>query len=81
MALTTPIHRVTSHPSNPTLYLATSTSLHAYSLLTSSIATSFHCETGYAHLLVASKEWVFISGGEKILRVLNAHTLECVAEL
>jgi hypothetical protein len=81
MSFTCPIHRVASHPTSATLYLATSLSLHKYNLETSSVDATYIPQSGYTHLLEVSDQWLFLSGGSKILHVLNAHTLETVAEL
>jgi len=82
-AITSPIHRICPHPSSSILYLASSKSVHKYNLPASSIDQTYTSPnpSGVPQLLEASAEWLFVTGGDKILRVLNAHTLETVAEL
>lgn len=78
-----PIHRILPHPTSPFLYLATSASVYKYNLQSSSIDATFTSPNleSYAQFLEITSEWLFITGGEKILRVINAHTMESVAEL
>jgi hypothetical protein len=78
-----PIHRILSHPTSPFIYLATSNSVHKYNLQSSSIDATFTSPNpeSFAQFIEVTSEWLFITGGEKVLRVLNSHTLESVAEL
>jgi hypothetical protein len=81
--ITSPIHLISPHPTSPLLYLATSSSLHKYNLTTSSIEATYLSPNpdNTPHLLVSSPQWLFLSGDSKLLRVLNAETLESIAEL
>jgi hypothetical protein len=79
--ITSPIHRLLAHPTLPVIYLATASSLHKYNLQTSSVDATFTSPSGHARYLDLSAEWLFITGGDKLLHVLNAHTLEHVAQL
>ena len=78
-----PIHRISLNPVSQILYLATSNCVHKYNLKSSSVEATFTSPNpeSYAQFLERTSEWLFITGGEKLLRVLNAHTLESVAEL
>jgi len=78
-----PIHRMVPHPKDPVLYLTTSNRVHAYNLSSSRIVATFTCPVpeAFAQYLQVSLEWLFITGGEKRLIVLNANTLEQVGEL
>ena len=78
-----PIHRISLNPTAPFLYLATSNCVHKYNLKSSSVEATFTSPNAesYAQFLETTSEWLFITGGEKLLRVLNAYTLESVAEL
>jgi hypothetical protein len=78
-----PVHRISLNPKFPILYLATSNCVHKYNLQSSSVEATFTSPNSesYAQFLETTSEWLFITGGDKLLRVLNAHTLESVAEL
>jgi len=71
------------HPEDPVLYLATSNRVHKYNLSSSGIEATFTWPVpdAFAQYLQVSLEWLFITGGEKRLIVLNAYTLEQVGEL
>jgi len=81
--ITSPIHRVCPNPSSPILYLASSKFVHKYNIQSSCIDKTYESPnpSSVPQLLEASAEWLFVTGGDKVLRVLNAHTLETVAEL
>lgn len=78
-----PIHRIVAHPTDPVLYLATSNRVHKYNLSSSNIDATFTFSVpeAFAQYLEVSLQWLFITGGEKRLIVLNAQTLEQVGEL
>ena len=78
-----PIHRISSYRTSPFLYLATSNCVHKYNLESSDVETTFTFPNldSHAQFIQVSSEWLFITGPEKILRVLSANTLESVAEL
>jgi len=76
-----PIHSLHAY-SESALLLASGTSLYKYNPTTLSVEKTFDCPEGsYAAFLASAADWLFITGGDKYLRVLNAHSLELVAEL
>lgn len=82
MSIVSPIHSLHALPQSSSLIIASSNSVHKYNPHTSSIEHTFNYPEGnYAVSLTSSSDWLFMTGGDKYLRVLNAHTLELVAEL
>lgn len=81
--VSSPIHRICPHPNSPIFYLAVSNSVHKYNTRSSTIDATYTPSTveAYPQFLEIGGDWLFISGGDKYLRVLNAHSLESVAEL
>jgi hypothetical protein len=80
--ISSPIHRISAHSTSPILYLVSSDSVYKYNLQSSSVDATFASSNpSYPQFFESSPEWLFISGGDKYLRVLNANTLECAAEL
>jgi hypothetical protein len=81
-----PIHRIVPHPRDPVLYLASSNRVHKCSVSLPT-ETSLECTytspvpEAFAQYLEVSVDWVFITGGEKRIIVLNAQTLEHAGEL
>jgi hypothetical protein len=83
-----PIHRIVPHPKDAVLYLASSNLVHKYSVsLPAKAHPSIECTykspvpEAFAQYLEVSVDWVFITGGEKRIVVLNAQTLEHAGEL
>ena len=83
-----PIHRIVSHPREPVLYLASSNRIHKYSVAWPTPAEPpVECTytspvpEAFAQYLEVSVDWLFITGGEKRVIVLNAQTLEHAGEL
>jgi hypothetical protein len=78
-----PIHRTAPHPTDAVLYLATSNRVLKYRLSSSSVEATFTSPVpeAFAQYLAVASDWLFITGGEKRLVILNAQTLEQVGEL
>jgi hypothetical protein len=82
-----PIHRIVPHPKDDVLYLASSNRVHKYSVSLTPNASTLECTytspipEAFAQYLEVSVDWVFITGGEKRIIVLNTQTLEHVGEL
>lgn len=82
-----PIHRIVPHPREPVLYLASSNRLHKYSVSLPAKESPVECTytspvpEAFAQYLQVSVDWVFITGGEKRIVVLDAQTLEHAGEL
>src|SRR5579859_5802346 len=82
MSLTSPIHRLLAHPTSRHIYLASSCCIHKYNLNTSSIDSTYTSSgSSCPQFICASDEWIFFTGGDKLLHILDAHTLESVASL
>jgi hypothetical protein len=82
MPLTSPVHRLLRHPTSQHIYLASSSSIHKYNLDTCSIDGTYTSPgASIPQYICVTDEWIFFTGGEKALHVLNAHTLESVASL
>lgn len=82
MSIVSPIHRLLPHPASQHIYLASSSSIHKYVLATRSIDNTYTSNTSsFPQHICVSADWIFFTGGEKVLHVLNAHTLESVASL
>ena len=81
-SIVSPVHALHVHEASSSLILASASSLYKYNPGILAIESSFTSpESSYAAFIASSEDWIFISGGDKFLRVLNARTLELVAEL
>jgi hypothetical protein len=75
-----PVHAIHAH-SDSVIFLATSNLLHKYNPTTRRIEQTHSCPTdSHVSSLASADDWLFITGGDKRLRVLNVVTLEPVGE-
>ena len=83
MSLTSPIHVLLADPSSSQYtYLVSSASIHKYNLSISAIENTYQCSEGsFPQFICVTEEWIFFSGGNKKVYILNAQTLENVANL
>jgi WD40 repeat protein len=81
--VTAPIHRIIAHPHQPYLYLFNSNFVHKYDVKSSSLVGSytFPAPESYAQFIDFDENYLYVTGGDKFLRILDAQTLDLEAEL